>query len=125
MSLLVLCQAKKRDHLQMAARLRKAGKKECTPQEVLLAIDDMFYSEEDLESDIQTFKSTVFDSKAIYEEVITQELTEMYEYFNLKELQMSLQIDSEFTVDSTLSEVYIRRLYTSFNKKSTMLSNQG
>lgn len=70
----------------MAARLRKAGKKECTPQEVLLAIDDMFYSEEDLESDIQTFKSTVFDSKAIYEEVITQELTEMYEYFNLKEL---------------------------------------
>jgi hypothetical protein len=31
MSLLVLSQAKKRDHLQMAARLRKAGKKECTP----------------------------------------------------------------------------------------------
>lgn len=83
----------------------------------------MFYSEEDLENDQQTFKSTVFDSKAIYEEVITQELTEMYEYFNLKELQMSLQIDSEFTIDSTLSEVYLRRLYTSFNKKSTMLSN--
>lgn len=83
----------------------------------------MFYSEEDLENDQQTFKSTVFDSKAIYEEVINQELTEMYEYFNLKELQMSLQIDSEFTIDSTLSEVYLRRLYTSFNKKSTMLSN--
>lgn len=54
----------------MAARLRKSGKKECSPQEVLMAINDMYIVESDLE-DIQTFKSTVFDSKAIYEEVIT------------------------------------------------------
>ncbi len=52
-------------------RLRKAlSKKECSPQEVLLAIDDMYVTEEDLQ-DTELFKSTVFDSKAIYEEVIT------------------------------------------------------
>lgn len=81
----------------------------------------MYITQEDLE-DTEEFKRTVFDSKAIYEEVITQELTEIFEYYNLRGLQTDLQVDSKYNADLTLSEVYIRKLYNSFGKKSTMLA---
>jgi len=45
----------------------------------------MYITEDDLQ-DQELFKSTVFDSKAIYEELITQELTEIYEYYSLRAL---------------------------------------
>jgi hypothetical protein len=52
-SLLVLSQSKvkkvKSKRAHQAMRLRKAlTNKDCTPQEVLLAIDDMYITEEDL-----------------------------------------------------------------------------
>lgn len=106
-------------------RLRKAlSKKECSPQEVLLAIDDMYVTEEDLQ-DTELFKSTVFDSKAIYEEVITQELTEIYEYYNLRGLQTDLQVDSKGSAELSFSEVYVRKLYNAFSKKSSLLAIHG
>lgn len=57
--------------------------------------------------------------------MITQELTEIYEYYNLRGLQTDLQVDSKGSAELTLAEVYIRHLYSSFAKKSSLLAIHG